>query len=101
MSTPAASPLQGFLTATDLRNSVRLHRTQTHHPDQLELVKNSPVKAQSVADFYAEFMSALHSLGIQVKIWTMPVEVPTPVRFETDTQRASYDPEYAHRFGKY
>jgi hypothetical protein len=60
--------------------------------------KTLPLKPQSVADFYAEFMSALHSLGIQVKIWTMPVEVPTPVRFETDTQRASYDPEYAHRF---
>ena len=43
-------------------------------------------------------MSALHSLGIEVKIWTMPVEVPNPIRFETDTQHASYDPEYAHRF---
>jgi uncharacterized protein DUF5996 len=60
--------------------------------------KTLALKPQSVADFYAEFMSALHSLGIEVKIWTMPVEVPTPIRFETDTQHASYDPDYAHRF---
>ena len=56
------------------------------------------LKPQSVADFYAEFMSALRSLGIEVKIWTLPCEVPNPVRFESDTQHASYDPEYAHRF---
>jgi hypothetical protein len=56
------------------------------------------LKAQSVADFYAEFMSALRSLGIEVKIWTMPCEVPNPVRFTSDTQHHSYDPEYAHRF---
>ncbi len=55
------------------------------------------LKPQSVADFYAEFMSALRPLGINVKIWSMPVEVPNPVRFEKDTQHASYDHEYAHR----
>jgi hypothetical protein len=43
-------------------------------------------------------MSKLQSLGIEVKIWTMPVEVPDPIRFETDTQHGSYDPESAHRF---
>jgi hypothetical protein len=56
------------------------------------------LRPRSVSDFYAEFMSALQSLGIVVKIWTMPVEVPNPVRFTSDTQHASYDPEYAHRF---
>jgi hypothetical protein len=57
-----------------------------------------PLKPQSVADFYSAFMSKLQSLGIEVKIWTMPVEVPDPIRFETDTQHGSYDPESAHRF---
>jgi hypothetical protein len=60
--------------------------------------KTLGLKPRSVADFYAAFMSALQSLGIEVKIWTMPCEVPNPVRFEGDTQHASYDPEYAHRF---
>ena len=60
--------------------------------------KSIALKPQSVADFYAEFMSALRSLDIEVKIWTMPVEIPTAIPFDRDTQHASYDPEYAHRF---
>jgi hypothetical protein len=59
--------------------------------------KTLALRPQSVADFYAEFMSALGSLDIAVKIWPMPVEIPNPVRFTSDTQHASYDPEYAHR----
>jgi hypothetical protein len=59
---------------------------------------STALKPQTVADFYAEFMSALESLGIEVKIWTMPVEVPNPLPFERDAQHASYDPEYARRF---
>ena len=53
---------------------------------------------RTVAEFYAEFMGALASLGIQVKVWTMPVEVPRPVRFTLDEGHKSYDPAYAHRF---
>jgi hypothetical protein len=51
-----------------------------------------------VADFYREFMAALHSLGIGVKIWPMPVEVPDPIRFDQDRQHSAYDPEFAQRF---
>jgi Family of unknown function (DUF5996) len=53
---------------------------------------------RTVAAFYEEFMSALRSLGIHVKVWDMPVEVPRPVRFKLDEAHSSYDPEYAHRF---
>jgi hypothetical protein len=53
---------------------------------------------RSVADFYREFMGALASLGISVKIWKMPVEIPNPIPFDQDTKHASYDPEYANRF---
>ncbi len=53
---------------------------------------------RTVAEFYAEFMGSLASLGIHVNVWTMPVEVPRPVRFELDEDHASYDGEYAHRF---
>ncbi len=53
---------------------------------------------RSVADFYREFMSALSSLGIAVKIWKMPVEIPDPIPFDQDTKHASYDPEYVNRF---
>lgn len=56
------------------------------------------LRPQSVADFYAEVMAMLCGLGLEVKIWTMPVEVPNPIRFEADTQHAAYDAEYANRF---
>jgi len=62
--------------------------------------KTLALRPQSVAEFYAQFMSALRSLNIDVKIWPMPVEIPNPIRFDKDTQHASYDPEYAHRFWK-
>jgi hypothetical protein len=53
---------------------------------------------RSVADFYKEFMAALAELGIRVKIWTMPCEVPNPIAFDRDEQHKSYDPEYVTRF---
>jgi len=57
-----------------------------------------PLRPQTVAAFYAEVMAALRGLGIEVKIWTMPVEIPNPIRFEDDTIHKSYDAEYANRF---
>jgi Family of unknown function (DUF5996) len=57
-----------------------------------------PLAPRSVADFYREFMAALGSLRIRVKIWPMPVEIPNPIRFDDDRVHASYDPEFAHRF---
>lgn len=53
---------------------------------------------RTVADFYGEFISSLRSLGLEVKIWTTPVEVANPVPFEKDETHASYDAEYANRF---
>jgi hypothetical protein len=62
------------------------------------LAKYMPLYPRSVADFYREFMAELHSLGIQVKISTMPQEVPDPIPFEQDERHTAYDAEYAHRF---
>jgi hypothetical protein len=53
---------------------------------------------RTVADFYADLMSLLRFLEIDVKIWPMPVEVPNPIRFDQDTTHASYDPHYANAF---
>jgi Family of unknown function (DUF5996) len=53
---------------------------------------------QTVAEFYRNFLALLESLGISVKIWPMPVEVPNPIRFDQDTVHASYDPAYVNRF---
>jgi hypothetical protein len=53
---------------------------------------------RAVADFYHEVFKALAALGINVKIWPVPVEVEDPVPFDEDYKNASYDPEYANRF---
>ena len=60
--------------------------------------KTVPLAARPVAEFYAELMSQLRSLGITVKIWTLPSEVPNPVHFDQDRIHSAYDPVYAQRF---
>jgi len=60
--------------------------------------RSIPLAPRPVAVFYRDTLRMLHEMGIDVKIWTMPVEVPDPIRFELDTTHASYDPQYAQRF---
>ena len=65
------------------------HELQIRANDaRVTIVKLEP---KSVAAFYAETMAALAVLGVEVKIWPMPVEVPSPIRFTEDTVHASYD----------
>jgi hypothetical protein len=56
------------------------------------------LRPKPVAQFYRETMAALGELGIEVKIWTTPVEVPEPIPFERDEVHGSYDAEHAQRF---
>ncbi len=56
------------------------------------------LRAQTVADFYKEYLGCLASLGVPVKIDPMPCELANPIRFDLDTEHKSYDAEYAHRF---
>jgi hypothetical protein len=57
-----------------------------------------PLESRSVATFYHELMSTLQAMELPEKIWTMPVEIPTPVRFDKDEVHHTYDPESANRF---
>jgi hypothetical protein len=59
---------------------------------------STPLRAQTVADFYSEYRASLAKLGVVVTIQPLPVEVANPVRFDLDTEHKSYDPVYAHRF---
>lgn len=61
-------------------------------------VERVALEPRSVADFHAAVMAALGRMGIGVRIWTMPVELPDPIRFENDTLHHSYDPEAANTF---
>ena len=60
--------------------------------------KSMRLGPRAVADFYAEFMIMLRSLGIEVSIWNMPQEVPGPIPFDQDRVHVAYDPQYAHAF---
>jgi Family of unknown function (DUF5996) len=56
------------------------------------------LEPRSVADFHGEVMGRLRALGLETRIWTMPVEIADPIPFERDHVHAAYDPEYAQRF---
>jgi hypothetical protein len=51
-----------------------------------------------VADFYQEVLGRLGALGIDVRIRTMPCEIPDAIPFEADREHASYDAGQATRF---
>ena len=69
-------------------------RIETHEGDARELA----LAPRTVADFYGEFMSRMGELGLDVKVWTTPVEVENPIPFEQDETHKSYDAEYVERF---
>ena len=57
-----------------------------------------PLGPRSVADFYAEYVAALHSLGLDVRIMPTPVEVPVAIPFAEDREHASYNADAANRW---
>src|SRR5450759_398413 len=71
------------------------HRVDIHVNDgSSRSIKLFP---RSVADFYAEFMGELESLGLGVRINTKPVEVENTIPYDEDREHDSYDPDYANR----
>jgi hypothetical protein len=60
--------------------------------------RSIPLRPQAVADFYREYMDALDSLGITLKMWPVPVEVDAPIPFQDDHRHASYDADHVRRF---
>jgi hypothetical protein len=52
-----------------------------------------PLYPRSVSDFYHDFMSALKTIGINIKINPVPTEVADPIRCDVDIKHCSYDKE--------
>jgi Family of unknown function (DUF5996) len=50
-----------------------------------------PLESMSVADFFARYADALHSLGIEPAIYASPVEVVTAIPFAQDFEHATYN----------
>ncbi|PYR88865.1 MAG: hypothetical protein DMF84_26335 [Acidobacteria bacterium] len=53
------------------------------------------LEPRTVADFYGEMMALLNEMRLEVKIWPVAVEIPTPIRLDTDVDHHSYDPAFA------
>ncbi|HYN84231.1 MAG TPA: DUF5996 family protein [Pyrinomonadaceae bacterium] len=56
------------------------------------------LEPKSVADFYAELMSLLRELNLEVKIRALPDEVADPIPFAEDRVHATYEAAQAERF---
>lgn len=63
-------------------------------------VKTISLAPTSVATFYQDFMGLLKSVGVSVKINTLPCEFSDPVRFELDHEKKSYDKNFVHTWWK-
>ncbi len=99
-----------YVTATGLTTSPMPYQSRSFQIDfdfchhALTIRTSDPQRVEfglapmSVAEFYEKIMGALRDLGIEVSIWTMPVEVTDAVPFEQDRQHKSYDADAAQRF---
>jgi hypothetical protein len=99
-----------YVTARGLSTSAMPHGTQSFQIDfdfidhSLNVAvcdggqKSIALRSRPVAQFYAEVMDTLRSLGVPVKIWTQPVEIADAIPFDQDVQHTTYDPEHVHRW---
>jgi hypothetical protein len=56
------------------------------------------LKPMATAEFYAAVGTALRALDVDVRIWTMPVEIEDAIPFDRDHTHASYDGAAAQTF---
>jgi uncharacterized protein DUF5996 len=56
------------------------------------------LQPQTTAQFYLEVLRALTTLGVPVRIYALPNELPDPIRFDEDEIHCSYDPEFVNRY---
>lgn len=52
----------------------------------------------TVAAFYRSVIQTLDELGVPVRIWPMPMEMPEQIRLDQDEVHRAYDADYANRF---
>ena len=60
-------------------------------------VQSIPLAPRSVADFYREYRGMLAALGVEARIWPVPVEIADATPFAADRVHASYDADAAQR----
>ena len=85
-------PARSFQISFDLID----HRVMIHASDGRS--GSVPLVPQSVAAFYRRLMSELRAMGIVVRIFRRPCEIPDATPFDQDTAERAYDADAAHRF---
>jgi hypothetical protein len=56
------------------------------------------LEPRPTAAFHRELMARLDELGLTTPIWTMPVEIPGAIPFDTDDVHGAYDADAVNRF---
>jgi hypothetical protein len=92
----SACPLSGGDRALDVELDLVDHVLTLRSDDGR--AATMPLAPRSVHAFYDEYMALLREVGVDVHLWTMPVEVPDPIPFDRDDAPRPYDREAAHRF---
>lgn len=92
--TTSVMPYQGRAVQIDFDFCRHALSVTTSDEQQSEF----PLAPYSVAQFYRNAMEALLDVGVDVAIWTMPVEIAGATPFEQDHAHKSYDANAARRF---
>lgn len=59
--------------------------------------KQIALRERPVAEFYREYVSTLASLGVECRMYTVPMELVDTIRFDEDTVHSAYDPDAMNR----
>jgi hypothetical protein len=98
-----------YLTARGLTTSAMPHGSQSvevqfdfiSHQLLIQVSDGSrrsfALTSMTVADFFAQYMNALHELGIDPAIYASPVEVVTAIPFAQDHEHATYNAHAARQ----
>jgi hypothetical protein len=90
-TSPVPVGLRTFDVELDLIDHVAVVRTSDG------LIERCPLGGP-VADFYADVMSALERVRVEVSISLLPSEVADPIPFPHDRTHHTYEPAHARRF---
>lgn len=56
-----------------------------------------PLAGRPLADFHSDYSALLRSVGIELRLWPMPVEIADAQRFDEDHAARAYDPDAVRR----
>ncbi len=93
------------LASLPLVDGDRTFRIELDFVDHLLQIRSSdgrtvamPLIPRTVRSFYEEYTTLLREIGLDVHLWSTPVELPDPIPFDRDDVHREYDAAAVHRF---